>query len=468
MKLNKLLNRKCEFNYQVSSICDNSKNCIENSIFVMHKNNDDYFEEAIKNGAKTIIAEDFKRIYPNINLIKVSNTYKTLGMLLKKYYRKIISKFKVIGITGTNGKTSTTYLIYNYLKQINQEVVLIGSNGIFYDDIHIETNNTTPNLSLIYQTIVKYYQSHKNNKTKYLVIECSSQGIRNNRLFGISFDVVGFTNITKDHFDYHQDQSDYIFSKALLFNQLKENSLVVINKQNCHFELLSNICPKEVISYGINGSYSYKIINKEQTTTAFKIIKEEKEYELLTPLLGSYQIENILLAFVIVEHLELNVLEFIRFIKDFSLIPGRLNRYFIKDKTIYIDYAHTEVAVLKVLDELSKQYSNIICIFGCGGSRDKTKRPIIGNIVERYCHTFIITEDNNREENFFDIVNDILQGIKKKEPSIIQNRFTAIQYALNILKEDEVLLILGKGIEKTKTSLGEFSDIEMVKEILNV
>ena len=298
-------------------------------------------------------------------------------------------------------------------------------------------------------------------------MECSSQGIRNNRLFGLKFDAIGFTNITEDHLDFHKNTSDYVFSKALLFNNLKNNAKVVINKKNCYYELLESICPFDVISYGINGMYSYTIKDSNSLGSTFDILDSTTIFNLSTNLLGEFQVENILLAYTILKELNNDMKLFKKFIGDFNTIPGRLTKYFIKDKTIYLDYGHTINAIKVVFEQLKKENKRIWTVTGCGGDRDRTKRPIIGDIVTKESYYVIFTEDNNRGEPFENITNDILAGVKKNNYKVIQNRFEAIKFVIANLKSDDVLLLLGKGIETTKTIYGNLNDIEMAKVILN-
>ena len=466
MKISDLMDMKVNYNHIVKSVVDHSSKASINSVFVMHKYNHKYLEEALSLGSKTIISNVKIEVPTNVNNIIVQNTYKTLGNLLKKLYLDIINEYRIIGITGTNGKTSTTTIIYNYLKQLNIDSILIGSNGIFFDEEKIEINNTTPSLTEIYDAILIHSKKQR-KQIKYLIIECSSQGIRNNRLFGLKFDAIGFTNITKDHLDFHKNTSDYVFSKALLFNSLKDNAKVIINKKNCYYELLESICPIDVISYGINGMYSYTIKDSNSLGSTFDILDSDNSVNLSTILLGEFQVENILLAYTILKKLNVEMKLFKQFIANFKNVPGRLTKYIIKDKIIYLDYGHTINAVEVVFEQLKKENKKIWTVTGCGGNRDKTKRPIIGEIATRESHYVIFTEDNNRGELFEDIVNDILAGVKINNYNVIQNRFEAIKFVIKNLKSDDVLLLLGKGIETTKTIYGNLNDIEMAKVILD-
>lgn len=466
MKINKLLKVQVKNNHKVKKIVEHSGKSTEKSVFVMHKENDNYLKEALNLGATTIITNKKIEVPEKINNIVVQNTYKTLGRILKKCYFRVLSKYKIIGVTGTNGKTSTTTLIYNYLKTIKKDCVLVGSNGIFYDDVKINIKNTTPCLTDIYDAVLEHDKSHV-SKERYLILECSSQGIRNNRLSGISFDAIGFTNITEDHLDYHLNRSDYVFSKALLFNQLKNEAKVIIDSNNCYYELLSSICPVDTISYGINGNYVYTIKESTPEGSKFIIKTKEKLYNMESKLLGDFQVENMTLAFTILNELKIELNDYTHFLEEFTEVPGRLNKYVFKNITIYIDYAHTISAVERVLENLKKENKRIFSVIGCGGDRDKSKRPIIGEIVSNNSFFTVFTEDNNRNEKFENIINDILKGVNSSNYEVIQNRYEAIKFILSKVKIDDIVVIFGKGIEKTKTIYGDLTDIEMVKVILN-
>ncbi len=475
MKIKKLLNLNVINNHEVKKITDNSSECIENAIYIMHKNNEIYLKEALDKGAKTIVVNE-KISIPSkntkINIIVVKNTYKELGKLLKKLYNRILKKYCFIGVTGTNGKTSTTTILYKYLRSLKNNVILIGSNGIYMNDLRFETKNTTPSLSTIYSFIVNNEKTRKykknNNFNKYVIIECSSQGIRNNRLYGLEFDIVGFTNITSDHLDYHNNISDYVFSKALLFHLIKPNGKILVNTSNCFYSLLESICPKDVIPYGIKGKYQYIIKETNLNKTNFYIRHKNKFNYIQSQLIGQFQVENILLSYSILSELNINNSKFNEFIKQLNNIPGRFEHYMIDNKEVIIDYAHTFAATQTTLDFILKNTSKeLVVVVGSGGDRDRSKRSLIGKYVTDHVAKVIFTEDNNRTEEFSSIIKDITENVKKDNYEIIQNRFTAIEKAFNELLPNETLVVLGKGIEKTKINNEYFTDYEIIKKVAN-
>lgn len=471
MRVNKLLNTNFKNNHLVSLITDNSKECINNAVFVMHKINYKYLDEAIKKGAKTIISSDHLEVKEDVNLLIVKDTYKVIADALYKMNEKILKKYKFIGITGTNGKTTSSTLLYRYLRTLNYNVLLFGSNGIYMDDLCFETQNTTPSISKIYSFIISNYKknlfskfSYKNN---YVIIECSSQGIRNNRVKNISFDVVGFTNITHDHLDYHKSVSDYVYSKALIFQYLKKSSKVLINSDDEHNDLLSSICPVEPISYGIKGNYSYIIKESSLQNNFYLILNNDQELELTTSLIGDFQIKNILLVYAILKELNINTEKFRHFIKETDNIPGRIN-YFEKDnKHFIVDYAHTSPAIKTVVEFVKKQnFRKIYIVIGFGGDREKEKRYEMGKYLTENTNLVVFTEDNNRTESFESIMNDVQKDIINTNYLVIPNRYEAIKHVIKLMEPNTILLLIGKGIEKTKVNKEFLTDEMMINKVI--
>lgn len=471
MRANKLLNVKFKNNHVVSLITDNSKECINNAVFVMHKINYKYLDEAIRKGAKTIIFNDHLEVKEDVNLLIVKDTYKVIADALYLMHGKILKKYKFIGITGTNGKTTTSTLLYRYLRSLNYNVLLFGSNGIYMDDLCFETQNTTPSISKIYSFIISNYKknlfSKFSNKNNYVIIECSSQGIRNHRVKNISFDVVGFTNITHDHLDYHKSVSDYVYSKALLFQYLKKSSKVLINNEDEHKDLLSSISPIEPIYYGIKGNYSYIIKASSLLKNSYSIIDKEQELEFSTSLIGDFQIKNILLVYSILKELNINIINFSKFIKETEHIPGRIN-YFVNDnKHFIVDYAHTSPAIKTIVEFVKKQnFKKIYIVVGFGGDREKEKRYEMGKYLTENTDLVIFTEDNNRSESFESIMKDVQRDILNTNYLVIPNRYEAIKHVIKLMEPNTILLLIGKGIEKTKVNDQFLTDEMMINKVI--
>ncbi len=468
MKINKLLNTCFKNNHHVTKITDNSKECNEGCIFVVNAKNKLYLDEAINLGAKSFISEESLNLPDNLNNHVVDNVKLYQAKLLSKFYKKELEKYTIIGVTGTNGKTTTSTLVYQYLRYIQEDALLISSNGIFLDDLRFETFNTTPSIFTIYEFLVKNLKKNKfkniKNNTHYLILECSSQGIRNLRVKYIPFDIVLFTNITTDHMDYHLNFSDYFYSKCLLLNNLKKDGLVITNKDQTNYKLISEITNTKCLTFGLSGNYTYQIIDSNLNNTIFEI--DNKLYS--SKLIGDYQIENIVGAYSVLNNLPVDRSKFKKFIHNLKPIEGRSNTYKIKNKNIIIDYAHTFPATKRIVDFIiDKIKTNLWIVVGSGGERDKTKRPLIGKYVTDKAYNVVFTEDNNRQESFESIIGDLIFDIKKTNYKIIQSRFSAIKYALDNSNDEDYILILGKGIEKTNVSGTYLTDLEIVQEILN-
>lgn len=468
MKVNKLLNTKFKNNHIISKITNNSKECVKDCIFIVNDKNINYLSEALNLGASTVIAEKEVKFDTKINFLVVDNIKLYQAELLKKYYHKQLSQYKIIGVTGTNGKTSTSTYIYKYLRYINEDALLISSLGFYLDDLVFDTNNTTPSIFKIYEFLDKNLKKNKFKKTKnnihYLILECSSQGIRDLRIKYIPFDAIVFTNITSDHLDFHKNYSDYFYSKCLLLNQLKEDGIVISNTINCDSNLIKEISNNRVYTYGKNSDYNFNIISSTMTNTLFEI----NNNLFKTSVSGDYQIENLTASFVALSKLNIDMSYFRTFLYQLEPLPGRFNLYKIKNKNIIIDYGHTYNAFIKTIEFIKKNInSKLWVVCGCGGNRDKTKRPLIGQYVTANSNFVVFTEDNNRNEQFEDIVNDIIANVEQDNFMIIKDRYEAISYALNNSTKDDYIAIIGKGLEKTLVGYNYLTDLEIVKVLLN-
>lgn len=463
-------------NHEVNELKDDSKSVKPNDIFFAIKGGQVdgklYISEAIKNGAKTIIYEgEISKEHHHINYICVANIKRTLALFCKIYYKDLTKKVKVIGITGTNGKTTISTLIYDYLGYYGIDALLIGTNGVYFRDEHYYTSNTTLNILSTYSILFEAYKKG----CRYLIMEVSSIGIREARVLYFDFDIIIFTNLTHDHLDYHKNMTDYKFSKALLMWQLEhnKNKVVILNKDDLEYNFLSSLSKANIITYGITGDADYKAfnINKSIYNTFFKITITNNTYQVKSSLVGGFNVYNILAVFALIDFLNLDLLGFTEFLKMYVLVSGRMNRIYFKNRTIIIDFAHTPSSVSNVLSSI-KEFTNhkITLILGCGGNRDKTKRGIIAKIATMYADKVIFTSDNPRDENPDDIISEMICDLKTDNFKIIIDREEAINYALNESVHDEVIAILGKGSEREQIINGikyPFSDKDVVYKWIN-
>ena len=408
-----------------------------------------YVVDAIKNGACKVIVEDGN--YPN--MLKVKDTTSYLHNYLKRKYLKKINKLKIIGITGTNGKTTTSYLIYQALNMLNIKCAYIGTIG-FYINGKIKNNiNTTPDILNLYYMLVECV----NNDIEYIVMEVSSQGLSYNRVDGIKFDYAVFTNLTRDHLDYHKSMDNYLKAKQKLFKKLKKNGISIINKDDPYYK---NFIYKKTITYGIMGDYKINDIKNDINGCTFKLNNNKYKMNLI----GNYNVYNMTVVIIILKLLKIKEEKIESIIKKLKSAPGRMDMIKYNTNRIIIDYAHTPDAVDKVLSSI-KCKGKIITIIGCGGNRDKSKRDIMGSVATKKSDYVIFTSDNPRYENEIDIIKDMIQKLDTFNFEIEVNREKAIIKGIQMLKKGDILLVLGKGHETYQEIKGvkyPFNDYDMV------
>lgn len=469
-------NENLIFNHTITGIFDNSKKVIKNSIFVVIKGYrskvNECINEAISNGAQTIVVEkDMKNIKiecNNINIIKVLDTKVELARLFKWYYRDNYKPF-IIGVTGTNGKTSVTNYVFKSLVLMGYNVLLIGTEGNFsYVDGKIsnyKTQNTTPSISVIYDLIYK-------NKYHYVIMEVSSQGICEKRVLGIDFNIICYTNITQDHLDYHETKLEYFHAKESIAIPLRENDTIILNKNMDFFDVLKKTSIAKCVSYSINNKncdISGKIIKRKVNSMDIEVLLDEKEkVKIKTSLIGDFNLENLLATISILKSIGFTKNEIICVIEQLSPVDGRMNLFKFNNFYVLVDFAHTPDGVKQVIEYFKKVKANkIITVIGCGGNRDATKRPIIGEIVTSLSDKVIFTEDNSRNESFKKIINDITRNLDTSKYLVKEFREIAILEALKLAQKDDIVLILGKGNEqyiKKKYNI-KFSDLAFIKEL---
>ena len=408
-----------------------------------------YILDAINNGAKKIICEHGN--YPNV--IKVDNTNTYLHKYLKDNYLKYINRLKLIGITGTNGKTTTSYLIYQAMNKLNIKCAYIGTIG-FYINGKIKDNiNTTPDILTLYHMLTKCVKEN----VKYVVMEVSSQGLYYNRVDGLKFDYAVFTNLTIDHLDFHKTMDNYLKEKMKLFSNLKEDGISIINSDDQYYK---NFITDNCITYGVLGDYKIRNINYNINNSSFTV----NNIKYKTSLIGEYNIYNLCVVIIILKKLGISDDKIYNTILNLSSAPGRMDKIKYKDSIIIIDYAHTPDAVEKVLKAL-KDKGKIITVIGCGGNRDKSKRKIMGSIASKNSDYVIFTSDNPRNEECEDIIIDMIQNVDSFNYEIEVNRENAIIKGIQRLEKNDILLILGKGHENYQEIKGiryPFNDKDVV------
>ena len=404
-----------------------------------------YIEQAVKNGATCIlISKEVEMKFP-VDYILVKDLRKHLGLIASNFYEWPQKKLKIIGITGTNGKTTSTYLLESILGSEN--TARIGTVEYKVGNEIIEAANTTPE-SL---DIVKICKKAVEKQIPYLVMEVSSHALELGRVSMLEFDAVSFTNLTLDHLDYHKTMENYFLAKRKLFTMLKKGC-----EKNCVMNIDD---PYGKRLYEEFGGYSYALDQKADITGKIlefhtdgqlvEIAVKEDVQRLKLAILGRYNLYNVL--GVLGTALQLGIKENVILdrIKNLKGAPGRFELINCKqDFIVVVDYAHTGDALENILKSINEFKANrVITVFGCGGDRDKTKRPIMGGIAEKYSDIVIVTSDNPRTEDPEEIIKDIVVGLTKENHTIEIHREKAIEKAISLAEKNDIILIAGKGHE---------------------
>lgn len=411
-----------------------------------------FIQDAINRGATKIVAE-----YGNydVETLIVGDTREYLNKYLKDNYYDLIKDLKIIGVTGTNGKTTTCYLLYQALNLLDIKCAYIGTLGFYNQEYNKKLNNTTPDILDLYEMLLYLVK----NNYKYVAMEVSSQGLELKRLEGIEFDYTAFTNLTIDHLDYHKTMENYALAKQKLFKKVKKDGKKIINNDD---EYKKYFLDNDSITYGFtNSDYTISDYISNLDNTSFKI-NNEKYY---TKLIGKHNVYNLSIVIILLKELKVDNEKIKEIVSKLEHAIGRMDAVKYHDNLIIIDYAHTPDAVEKIIRSVDGLGRRIITIVGCGGNRDKSKRPIMGSIATNLSDEVIFTSDNPRDEKPLDIINDIIQKLDKNNYEIEINREKAIKKGIQMLKKNDILLILGKGHEDYQIINGvknHFSDIEVV------
>jgi UDP-N-acetylmuramoyl-L-alanyl-D-glutamate--2,6-diaminopimelate ligase len=481
----------------IKGIAHSSKDVGHDYLFVAmrgsQKDGHNYLSEAIASGAKAVLVEEAQNLEEGATIVKVSDTRLALAKVSDCFYQRPSSQLTVIGITGTNGKTTTSYLLESIFQAAAYHSGVIGTIDYHFGTHHQVSLNTTPGVLDLQRIMREMVDAH----TSHLILEVSSHALEQHRVEGLNFDVAVFTNLTAEHLDYHGSMENYAKAKELLFtyyiNQSsKDKTYAVINHDDPLGKFLCSATNTQLLRYGVREGIEIKV---KDTTLNYEgisalITTPEGECEVRSSLLGDFNLSNILAAVGVAIALEIPLDAIKRGIANLKYIPGRLERVPNKEKlTILVDYAHTSDALHHVATMLRNVCTQkLITVFGCGGDRDKTKRGPMGNIATSKSDLTIITSDNPRTEDPIAIIEHIEAGIDqsiagKLHPQelsncdqlkgyvIIADRRDAIRTAVNLVEPGDILLIAGKGHEDyqiTGKQKHHFSDREEVTAALKV
>lgn len=446
----------------------NSKKIEKGDTFIALRTNNDghkYIEDAIKNGATKVIAEYGN--YP-VETIIVDNTKDYLVKYLYDTYYSEIKDLKLIGITGTNGKTTTSILIHNMLNKLGRKTAYIGTNGFYIGNFIKELPNTTPEIIDIYELLIEA----KKEGCEYVCLEASSHGLDQNRLKGLKFDFAVFTNLTHEHLGYHKTMENYAKAKQKLFNMLRNNKYAIINNDDNYKDYFI-VKGNNNITYSFTkGDYYIKEYNITLSHSTFSVIHNNENYTFSTKMLGKHNIYNSLVSIIILNKIGYTFEEINKVLNTVESPIGRMENINYKNNNIIIDYAHTPDGIENVLKTTRELKPNkIITVIGCGGGTgsDREKRSEMGNLVLTMSNKTIFTNDNPRDEDPNQIINDLLKEKANDNYIIELDRKTAIKKGIEELINNDILLILGKGHENYQiigSNKTHFSDKETVQEII--
>ncbi len=431
----------------------------------------DFIKTAVDKGAIAIICEEMpKQIINGITYVQVSNSQQALAIMAANFYENPSEKLKLVGVTGTNGKTTISTLLYNLFKAAGYEVGLLSTVKIMVGSLQYKASHTTPD-SL---TINKVLREMVATGVEFCFMEVSSHGIHQKRTEGLHFTGGIFTNLSHDHLDYHKDFSEYRDVKKLFFDQLPKTAFAVVNVDDKNGQIMLQNTKAKKYTYALKSYADYKaqILENQFTGLLLKI----NNHELWVKLIGAFNAYNLLAIYATADLLGLEQIEILQLMSTLESVEGRF-QYVVSEKNItaIVDYAHTPDAlknVLETINSIRTGNEELITVVGCGGDRDTQKRPKMGNIASSLSTKVIFTSDNPRSENPDAIIEQIEAGVPSqyyKKTVSITDRKQAIKAACQMAKDNDIILVAGKGHEAYQEINGErfdFDDFKIINELL--
>lgn len=463
-------------NIDINKIVYDSKKISKNDLFIAIKGYSDdgnnYIDEAIKKGAKAIILEKGNNISSNlqdigVTVIEVEDARIAMAKVAATYYGYPAQKLKLIGITGTKGKTTTAYMIRDIMNASGKKTGMIGTIYNTYGNVQIEASRTSPE-SLDLQKLLK---DMVDAKMEYVVMEVSSHALELNRVYGLHFVIGIFTNLSQEHLDFHKTMDNYLIAKAKLFEL---TDFALINGDDIYAPKLLKMVKCKIATFGLDNAVNITAsdIKINAGNVEFKMYINKMLETIVINIPGRFTVYNALAAIGVCSLLGCQMDAILLALANVK-VPGRAEVIDVKKTfTVMVDYAHNPSSLEAILSSIKKYAKGrIICVFGCGGNRDKEKRPLMGEISGRLADFTVITTDNPRNENPKEIMSQIEKGIKNTRGlyKIIENRKQAIAFAMKIAWKNDIVLIAGKGHEtyqelKNKKRIS-FDERKVVKEI---
>ncbi|WP_116770084.1 UDP-N-acetylmuramoyl-L-alanyl-D-glutamate--2,6-diaminopimelate ligase [Maribacter litoralis] len=431
-----------------------------------------YIDAVVKAGARAIVCEELpKEMVDDVTYVQVESGNQALALMASNYYDTPSKNLKLVGVTGTNGKTTVSSLLYQLFKKAGYKVGLLSTIKIMVDDTEFPTKHTTPDALVIN----KHLKLMNDAGVEFCFMEVSSHGIHQKRTEGLAFAGAIFTNLSHDHLDYHKTFAEYRDTKKILFDQLPKTAFALTNIDDKNgLVMLQNTKAKKA-TYALKNYADYRaqILENQFDGQLLKI----NDNELWSKLIGYFNAYNMLAIYATADLLGLDQLETLRLISELENVDGRFQYYISKNRiTAIVDYAHTPDAlknVLETINTLRTGNENVITVVGCGGDRDRSKRPVMGNIASEMSNKVIFTSDNPRTESPTEIITEMEAGVEPqnvKKMLSIENREQAIKTACQLADANDIILVAGKGHETYQETNGkrvDFDDFKIVKELLN-
>ena len=430
-----------------------------------------YIDAVVAAGARAIICEQLPtEIVDGVTYVEVENGNQALALMASNYYDTPSKNLKLVGVTGTNGKTTVSSLLYQLFKKAGYKVGLLSTIKIMVDDTEYPTKHTTPDALVIN----KHLKLMNDAGVEFCFMEVSSHGIHQKRTEGLVFEGAIFTNLSHDHLDYHKTFAEYRDTKKILFDQLSKKAFALTNIDDKNGLVMLQNTKARKYTYALKNYADFRaqVLENQFDGQLLKI----NDNELWIKLIGQFNAYNMLAIYATAELLGLEKLEILRLLSELDSVDGRFQYYISKNKiTAIVDYAHTPDAlknVLETINTLRTGNENVITVVGCGGDRDRSKRPVMGNIASEMSNKVIFTSDNPRTESPTEIIAEMEAGVEPqhvKKILSIENREQAIKTACQLAADNDIILVAGKGHETYQETNGvriDFDDFKIVKELL--
>lgn len=459
---------------EVSSVVTDSRKAIPGSLFValtgVQVDGHAYIENALELGASIIISEkEIDNKKEGVTYVLVKDTADAIGKIATHWYDNPSTKVKLVGVTGTNGKTTTATLLFRLFRKLGYSVGLLSTVANYIDDKVIPATHTTPDPLSLNDILHQMVEAG----CEYVFMEVSSHAIHQKRISGLVFDGAIFSNLTQDHLDYHKTMAEYLKVKKSFFDDLPSTAFALTNADEKNGMVMVQNTKASVHTYGVLNEAEFRARILETRFTGSSITINNRELEVF--FVGVFNVYNILSVYASAILLGQEAEEVLTALSTLKPVSGRFETiYSPNGYTVVVDYAHTPDAlenVLSSIDEVLEQDGHIITVVGCGGNRDRTKRPLMAQVAAKFSSQLILTSDNPRYEEPMAIINDMADGLSSQENQktlLIEDRKQAIRTACMLAKPKDVILIAGKGHEDYQDIKGvkhHFSDQEIVKEI---